>query len=555
MIQWCLTALRNVSTHIRMMWIRKTCYDPFVRLTKDTEGSQIALLKKILHENRSTDFGKQHGFQSIQDYHDFKQSVSVHDYEDLRPFIEEQERTRKPVLNASQPIMYARTSGTTGQPKNIPILESTIKDYKFNQNLFIYGQHLFEPKAYSGKVLAMVSPDVEGTLETGTPYGSVSGLMYSNTPALVKMAYALPSEVFSIADYALKYYVICAFALREKNITMIATANPTTITRIKRVIDDQFDSLVDDIERGHLSPQNDIPEELRKTICRQFRPAPNRAFELKQMKNQRGQIRICDFWPELKLVSTWTSGNCQTLIPAVQAQLGEHTHICEMGYLSSEFRGTINLDISNRREVPTINENFFEFVDKNAWQTEHPKFLMLHQIEEGKEYYVFVTTQCGLYRYFMNDLVKVTGRSNTTPTIQFLQKGEGVTNLTGEKLYEAQVNKAVSTVIKNHGLNIQFYIMIAYSAEMRYRLHIEEPFEKSLAEEVEQEISNLNIEYREKRKSGRLHPLEVLPLKSRVAEDYKQSKLSHGQREGQYKLVSLMYDSKCDFDFSPYIME
>ena len=54
-----------------------------------------------------------------------------------------------------------------------------------------------------------------------------------------------------------------------------------------------------------------------------------------------------------------------------------------------------------------------------------------------------MSTQTGLYRYFMNDIVRVTGKFHETPTIQFVQKGKGVTNITGEKLYESQVIQAV----------------------------------------------------------------------------------------------------------------
>ena len=43
----------------------------------------------------------------------------------------------------------------------------------------------------------------------------------------------------------------------------------------------------------------------------------------------------------------------------------------------------------------------------------------------------------------MNDLVEVTGRFANTPLLRFVQKGKGVTSLTGEKLYEAQVIQAV----------------------------------------------------------------------------------------------------------------
>ena len=67
------------------------------------------------------------------------------------------------------------------------------------------------------------------------------------------------------------------------------------------------------------------------------------------------------------------------------------------------------------------------------------------ELEAGQRYYVLITTASGLYRYFMNDLLEVTGFFHRTPLLRFVQKGKGVTNLTGEKLYEAQMIESVST--------------------------------------------------------------------------------------------------------------
>ena len=220
--------------------------------------------------------------------------------------------------------------------------------------------------------------------------------------------------------------------------------------------------------------------------------------------------------------------------------------------MSSEFRGTVNLDIKNEIQVPTINENFFEFVERDEWGSEEPFFLMLHEIELNKDYYIFVTTQNGLYRYFINDIIRVTGKYHSTPTIKFIQKGDGVISLTGEKLYEDQVNIAVLKVINKYNLKIKFYVMVAYSQELKYRLYIQQPFKSVYAQELEQEISRLNIEYMEKRKSGRLMPLEVVCVKNETAEEFKKYNLDKGQREGQFKLIRLLSDKDCDFNFNKF---
>ena len=434
------------------MWIRKKHYVPFVELTKNPKDHQWNLLKNILHRNKDTHFGRKHKFASIHSYKDFLNAIPINEYEDLRSYINQQEQTGEPYLNSQQPVMYAQTSGTTGEPKNIPILNASIESYKHSQSLFSYTQYSFDREVYSGKILAIVSPDIEGKLSTGTPYGAITGLIYKSMPTLLRHSYLLPFEIFTVSDYDLKYYLICAFALKSENITLIATPNPSTILRLKDIIDTNFENLLRDIESGNLSCMKEIDPEKRKKINQKFKPNQLRASQLRELKNKRGSLIISDIWPNLKLISTWTSGNCSTLLPALKAQLSSKSFIGEVGYMSSEFRGTINLDIRNETQVPTLNENFFEFVERDEWGSESPDFLMLHEIEPGKHYYIFVTTQNGLYRYFINDIIQVTGKYQNTPTIKFIQKGDGVINLTGEKLYEDQVNKAVLKVIKNYNL-------------------------------------------------------------------------------------------------------
>ena len=534
------------------MWIRKKYYVPFIELTKNPKINQWNLLKNILHQNKDTHFGSKHKFTSIHSYKDFQNAIPINEYEDLRSYINQQEQTGEPYLNSQQPVMYAQTSGTTGEPKNIPILNASIESYKHSQSLFSYTLYSFDIEVYSGNILAIVSPDIEGYLSTGTPYGAISGLIYKTMPALLRQSYLLPFEIFTVSDYDVKYYLICAFALKSENITLIATPNPSTILRLKDIIDTNFENLLHDIESGNLSCMKEIDPKKRQRINCKFKPNQLRASQLRELKKKRGRLSISDIWPNLKLISTWTSGNCSTLLPALRAQLSSKSFIGEIGYMSSEFRGTVNLDIRNEIQVPTLNENFFEFVECDEWGSENPHFLMLHEIELGKDYYIFVTTQNGLYRYFINDIIQVTGKYHNTPTIKFIQKGDGVINLTGEKLYEDQVNKAVLKVIKNYNLRIKFYVMVAYSKELKYRLYIQQPFKAAYAHEIEEEISHLNIEYMEKRKSGRLMPLEVVCVEKRTAEEFKKYNLDKGQREGQFKLIRLLSDKDCDFDFNKF---
>ena len=566
-----LNALLNLLMYFRMLIIKRRLWNPSIKQTQNPQNTQDKLLKKILSENKDTVFGQEHNFEQISSYLEFSQAVDIQSYEELRQYIEKQEDERETYLTREQPVMYAQTSGTTDTPKYVPILKDTILDYKKSQKIFSYALYTSIPGVYSGKIMGIVSPAVEGNLETGTPYGSMSGLIYKSMPSIVRSKYVVPAEVFEIEDYELKYYLITAFALADDNITLIGTANPTSILKIIKLIETQGKQLINDIKTGTLERLNNLRLDIDGTsserqakadaisqILSSFKKKSARARQLEEILSEKGSLIFADVWPNLKAIATWTNGSCRVLIPSIQKQISPSTRIVELGYLSSEFRGNITLDVLNNQGIPTLDENFFEFVEQEAWESERYKFLTLEQIEEGKQYYIFATTQNGLYRYFINDIIEVNGRFNNTPAIRFVQKGKGVTNITGEKLYENHLIEAIGEVKQKLGLDIQFFIMFAKPDSLQYHLYVErntaevpnDDYQSDFAEQIEQSLCKLNIEYKTKRESQRLQPVKTTFLVEGTSEAYKRYCIANGQREAQFKIVHLQYEKDCTFDFN-----
>jgi hypothetical protein len=518
----------RLLTAIRMGWTRFAHWRPFIAMTKDPMRVQQDLLGRILKYQLDTDFGRQYRFDEIVDYSDFAERVPVNDYEQLRPYIEIQENSKKPGLNREQPLIYAQTSGTTGKPKIIPITRNTIRRYRHSQRLVAYSIYRYFPEAYHGRILAIVSAAEEGRLDTGTVYGAMSGLIYRSMPKLMRRKYVLDPEVFEIEDYQEKYYRIALQSMLEPNISMIATANPSTLLKLASIINGQFDSLAE-------------------RIMESDEPRANRLIEIFTVKSK---LTFSDIWPRLRAVVTWTGGSCSALIPELKNQVTEETRIVELGYLSSEFRGSITIDPLENLQIPCIHETFFEFVEASNWESGTPRFLTLDQLQPATRYYVFATTQNGLYRYDINDLIEVTGYFNQTPTIRFLQKGKGVVSLTGEKLYESQLVEAINRVKDELQFNCDFFIMLGDAKTLEYTLYLECSEPEGL--DIDRHLGLLNIEYRSKRDSGRLKPLQTRFLRPGSGDTYKQYCLDQGQREGQFKTAVLQNREDCDFNFDEF---
>lgn len=546
-----LGSIINILISFHFYVVRQLLLKPFIIKTISPLNEQNKILNKILNNNKKTDFGIKFDFTNIRSYEDYKKVVPVHHFEMLREYIDNQLRTGNRCLTKDKPIMYARTSGTADKPKLIPVLSATVTNYKKTQSISNCAQYIECPEMFDGKILAITSCATEGNLDNVVSYGSVSGLVYKSIPKIIKDKFVIPYEVFEIENYEEKYLLICALAIAERNISAIASVNPTTILKMSEIINSRFDDLIEILENGSVGHLVDLSERGKIILCKYIKANSKRANELKKIFITKNLVCLKNLWPELKAVVTWTQGNCSVAIPKMKSLLDESTKILELGYFSSEFRGTIVLNSKGTSGVPVIDENFYEFVERNDWDSGNYSFRTIESIEAGKQYYIIVTTPYGLYRYFINDIVEVTGKYNNTPEIRFLQKGRGVTNLTGEKLYENQVIQALNVVSNKLRLNISFFIILAIPDDMLYKLYIEsEPYNRTyLAKLIDDEIKNINVEYKSKRDSGRLCIPDIEFVKIGTGELYKQHCIGNGQRDTQFKFNHLIYINDCTFNF------
>jgi hypothetical protein len=100
--------------------------------------------------------------------------------------------------------------------------------------------------------------------------------------------------------------------------------------------------------------------------------------------------------------------------------------------------------------------------------------------------------------------------------------------------------------------------MLADEDARRYRLYVEPDPGPALdaaavAAATDTRLAELNIEYQAKRESERLAPIEARCLAAETGEAYKRHCVRQGQREGQFKMVSLDYRRRFAFDLDAYV--
>lgn len=538
----------------------------FEKATRDPVAAQNERLRQMMERNRDTEYGREYGFGSVRSFEDFRRSVPIVTYEDIRERVDRVTRGEKNVLTAEDPVLFAQTSGTTGNPKYIPVTPTCQSGG--GMTTWLHYARRDHPKMFRGKILTIVSPAVEGHTEGGLPFGSTSGMIVKEMPSMVQTAYAVPYDAFEIKDYDAKYYTLLRLGLDE-NVTFLGTANPSSILKLAEMADRHADTLIRDIRDGTLDPEAEISGEIRDALQGRLRKSPHRARVLEEARKRRGgKLLPADYWGRMALLGCWKGGTVGAYIERLHQWYDPDGRgmlpTRDMGYLASEARMSIPISDEGAGGVLTVHHNLFEFVeahevDDRPDESSSWAFQGIGDVEFGREYYVFITTPGGLYRYDINDIIEVVGDYRGTPQVIFRRKGRGMTNLTGEKVSVNQIIEAMQQTASSTGIPVSHFRAEPDMEGSRYIFKVEcpgdypgdYPREKwaNFLKTLDHQLGELNIEYEAKRASGRLKNPFLLVMKEGWYERGKEALAAGGKRVFQAKTVLL--DSKLGYHPEP----
>ena len=528
------------------------------KASKNGKKAQAGILREILLAARDTVYGKEHHFDEIlaaktpeELFNLYRKNVRINDYEDLRPYIERHKNGEPDILFPGKPKFYATTSGTTKEPKWIPVTDRYYEDVykKMNQGWF-YTLIKNKPEVFYGPCFSFIGKAIEGYAPDGTVYGSASGLMQRDIPNFLKHLHTAPNDVFLIADYKARYYAIMRMGI-ARDAHLIIAANPSTLLEMQANANEFFDDYCDDIEHGTVSKKFAIPDEIRASMIAYTKPNPKRAAELRKLKERHGTVLPKHYWPNLQIINTWFCGNTRIYYEKIRDFFPPNAVFQEFSYISTECKAGLVLK-SNVQETTIFgHKSYFEFIHESELESANPKICQAYELKEGQRYCMLVTTSSGLYRYNMTDLLEVTGYYNEFPQLKFIQKVNGTISLTGEKLHERQFIEAVHQVEKKTGKIASFFVGFAEPHKSSYKFYFEFADRKTTIKEAEDFTVHLdrclqefNPEYREKRASNRLKAPETAILPPESFERFKAACIDRGYRDGQFKLNLLMQDEK-----------
>jgi hypothetical protein len=519
----------------------------FMRAHQRTRQVQEALLAHLIDRHKETAFGRDHGLGSVSNYKEFARAVPIGDYETLRPYMDRVlngETTA--LLPADESVrMFSLTSGTTGQPKHIPVTNEFAANMRRTFSIFGY-RVIYDHKAvWLRQILTISSPMQESLSPTGLPCGAIGGLLQAEQISIVRHMYTVSPAVTAIENPLAKYYTIMRCSV-GRDVSFITTANPSATIKLIETGQQYAEQLVRDVADGTFTPPGPVDDSTRNSL--RFRPNRRLAKQMSDGLTRDGVLLPRHFW-NVTFLANWTGGTLELYLPRLR-ELFDNIPIRDIGLVASEGRFSIPLTDETAAGVAEITGNFMEFIPADQHGLENPETLLADELDVGAEYFLVITNAAGLFRYNLDDRIRVTDKIGQSPVIEFLCRGRNTASITGEKLTEHQVVEAMTTACAAANLPIERFVVQGHFAEMPfYELRAEEDLDhlSALAAALDRALVAINVEYAGKRKSGRLGAIRPIPLAPGTLERAERDLIQkrHGRQE-QYKHQYLLTDVLTD---------
>ncbi|HEY3767558.1 MAG TPA: GH3 auxin-responsive promoter family protein [Candidatus Angelobacter sp.] len=510
-------------------------YLRFRRAVTRVEDTQAALLQGIVSANADTEFGRMHGFKSIRSVRDFQSRVPLRNYDAHEPWITRIAGGETNLLTRQRVRLFEPSSGSTGASKLVPYTSSLQQQFRRGIQAWTADLFLHHPELLTGAAYWSVSPmATEARYSSGgIPIGFDEDAAYLGgwQQRLVNSVMAVPGALSKIHDLDTVRYLTLLFLVSCRNLKLISVWNPAFLSLLMERLPEWGDEIARDLERGIVSRTG-----LELALPRN----PRRALDLKAaLRSNTLAERNARLWPELKVISCWTDANASAPSAILQGQFPQ-SRIQGKGLLATECFVSFPL-VGREGGALAVRSHFFEFLPVGlSGETESP--LLAHELVQGQQYAVLVTTGGGLYRYQLGDLIEVTGRLHDCPLIRFLGRQDQVSDWFGEKLNEAHVAGILRKAFDDHKIAPAFAMLACdISSAPAYVLYIEteapDLLLNHIAANIEDALCN-NFHYRYARQLGQLAPLKTFRVRNAAA-TFLENAIASGQRAGNVKPAAL----------------
>ncbi|MCL2131145.1 MAG: GH3 auxin-responsive promoter family protein [Lentimicrobiaceae bacterium] len=371
---------------------------------------QRVCLENLLKKAAKTVWGTQYDYASIKNLETFKSRVPVSDYQSLYPFIERMISGEKNVLWQGVTDWFSKSSGTSGsKSKFIPVSSESLSDnnYKSGRDSFtLYFNNRPDSKLFTGKYFSLTGTLHRFETNTQARCGDVSAILTNFTPFWANYFKTPTKNIALMKNWDEK---IDAFAqcMKNQRVTGMAGVLSWILIILKRILEleqaDTFEKIWSDLELF-----------------------------------MHGGVNFTPYVEQYK-----------ALIPSDKMYYQEIYNASE-GYFAAQ-------DKSDSKEMLLFLNNgiFYEFIPFHEFGNENPRTLSIEEVKLNEKYVMLISTNAGLWRYVVGDVVQFT--SVRPYRIVIIGRTTHYINAFGEELMVDNAEKAIKAACTQTSAEVEEY--------------------------------------------------------------------------------------------------
>lgn len=463
---------------------------------------QREVLQHLVTSAQYTEFGRKYNFSRIFSIREYKQAVPIHEYDDLKPYIQR-------IMNGEQNILwntpinwFAKSSGTTSdKSKFIPVSEESLQDchYKGAKDvLTMYYDFNPDSDLLTGKGLVIGGSHTISQMNEDVHYGDLSAVLLQNAPFWGNWIRTPELSIALLDEWEDKIERLAKNTIQE-NVTSISGVPTWTLVLIRRILE------------------------------------------------ITGKKTLAEVWPSLEL---YIHGGVAFTPYQQQFRnlIGKDINYLDMYNASEGFFAAQGNPNDDGMVLFLDHGIFMEFMPVEEYGKPHPETIGLDAVEIGHHYALVINTNGGLWRYLLGDTIQFTGRHPFR--IRVSGRLKHFINAFGEEVIVDNTDKAVAIACEKTGAVVNDYTAApVYFSEGGNGAHewlVE--FEKKPADldlfvtELDKALQNVNSDYEAKRHKDIALRMPILHmLEKGVFSSWLKRK---GKLGGQHKVPRLSNDRK-----------
>lgn len=461
------------------------------------EEAQREVLQDLVTSAQYTEFGRKYNFSKLFTVKAFKQAVPIHEYDDLKPYIQRIMDGEQNVLWNTPVYWFAKSSGTTSdKSKFIPVSDESLQDghYKAAKDvLTLYYNSHPDSDLLTGKGLVIGGSHTIHQVNEETHYGDLSAVLLQNTPFWSHWIRTPELSIALMDEWESKIEKLATSTIQE-NVTSISGVPTWTLVLFKRIL------------------------EITGKSC------------------------MAEVWPNLEL---YMHGGVSFTPYREQFHklIGKKINYLEMYNASEGFFAAQDNPEEDGMLLFTDHGIFFEFMPMEEYGKKNPQTVGLDQVMLGRNYAPVISTNGGLWRYMLGDTIQFTSLSPYR--IKVSGRLKHYINAFGEEVIVDNTDKAVAIACARTGAIVNDYTAApVYFSDQHNGAHewlVEFEKEPSSLEhfvyELDTALQSINSDYEAKRyKDIALRMPVVHKLRKGIFNAWLKSK---GKLGGQHKVPRL----------------